>query len=130
MMQKVDVIGNLGKDPESRTMPNGESVVTFSVAANRKNAAGESETAWFRVSVFGKMAEPCMRFLKKGRQVFVEGELRFDPATGGPRVWTDNQGQTRASFEVTARNVKFLGQKPEGSNGGGYDQTLNTEEPF
>ena len=59
------------------------------------------------------MAETCNQYLSKGRQVLVEGQLRPDPATGGPRVWTGNDGTTRASFEVNANTVKFLGGRGE-----------------
>jgi single-strand DNA-binding protein len=118
MYQKVIIVGNLGRDPEMRYTPQGTPVTTFSVAANRKwtNADGTpgEETIWFRVSAWRRMAEVCNQYLSKGQQVFVEGQLKPDPETGGPRVWTGNDGIARASFEVTARAVKFLGGRGEG----------------
>ncbi|MDH4138332.1 MAG: single-stranded DNA-binding protein, partial [Anaerolineae bacterium] len=68
----------------------------------------------FRVSAWGRTAEVCNEYLSKGQQVFIEGQLKPDPETGGPRLWTGNDGIARASFEVTAREVKFLGRRGEG----------------
>ncbi len=93
-------------------MPDGTPVTSFSVATNRKwkNADGSpgEETVWFRVSAWRRLAETTNQYLSKGRQVFVEGRLTPDRATGGPRVWTANDGTPRASFEITALEVKFL----------------------
>jgi single-strand DNA-binding protein len=117
MYQKITIVGNLGRDPEMRYTPQGTPVTNFSVATNRKwtNADGTpgEETTWFRVSAWGRTAEVCNEYLSKGRQVLVEGQLRPDPQTGGPRVWTGNDGIARASFEVTARTVRFLGGRGE-----------------
>jgi len=113
MYHKLIIVGNLGRDPEMRYTPDGQPVTSFSVAANRRwtDAQGQlqEETAWFRVSVFGRQAETCAQYLTKGRQVLVEGHLRPDPQTGGPRIWTRNDGTVGASYEVTARQVRFLG---------------------
>ena len=100
MYQKVIIVGNLGKDPETRYTPAGKQVTTFSVATNRGD-----ETIWFRVSSWDRLAETCAQYLAKGRKVLVEGRLTADAATGGPRVWGD---PPRASFEVSAVNVQFL----------------------
>ena len=117
MYHKVIFAGNLGRDPEMRYTPDGTPVTTFSVATNRRwtNADGSrgEETAWFRVSAWRRQAEICNEYLRKGRQVLVEGQLRPDPATGGPRVWTGNDNVPRASFEVTALRVVFLGGRGE-----------------
>lgn len=112
MYQKVTIIGNLGSDPEMRYMQDGTAVTSFSVATNRKwknkdGSPGE-ETVWFRVSAWRRLAETTNQYLSKGRQVFVEGRLTADKETGGPRVWTGNDGQPRASFELMALEVKFL----------------------
>lgn len=114
MYHKISIVGNLGQDPEMRFTPKGQAVTNFSVAANRKwtnedGSPGE-ETVWFRVTVWGKLAEVCNQYLSKGRQVFVEGRMNPDKDTGGPRIWTGNDGQPRASFEVVAETVKFLGK--------------------
>jgi single-strand DNA-binding protein len=118
MYQKLIIVGNLGRDPEMRYTPDGTPVTTFSVATNRRwtnqdGSPGE-ETVWFRVSAWRRLAETCNQYLSKGRMVLVEGELRPDAATGGPRIWTGNDGIARASFEVTARNVRFMPGRGEG----------------
>jgi single-strand DNA-binding protein len=118
MYQKVIIVGNLGRDPEMRYTPQGKPVTNFSVATSRKwtNADGTpgEETIWFRVSAWGRTAEVCNEYLSKGRQVLIEGRLRPDPETGGPRLWTRQDGTAGASFEITAFTVKFLGGRGEG----------------
>lgn len=117
MYQKIIIVGNLGRDPEMRYTPQGTPVTNLSVATSRKwtNADGTpgEETIWFRVSAWGKQAETCNQYLVKGQQVLVEGRLRPDPATGEPRIWTGNDGVARASYELSASTVRFLG-KPMG----------------
>jgi single-strand DNA-binding protein len=113
MYHKIIIVGNLGRDPEMRYTPDGTPVTDFSVATNRKwtnqdGSQGE-ETVWFRVTAWRKLAETCNQYLSKGRPVLVEGRLNADKETGGPRVWTGNDGKPRASFEVTALTVRFLG---------------------
>ena len=118
MYQKIIIVGNLGRDPEMRYTPQGTPVTNLSVATNRKwtNADGTpgEETIWFRVSAWGKLGETCNQYLSKGRQVLVEGSLQPDPATGGPRIWTRQDGTAGASFEVRAFTVRFLGGRAEG----------------
>ena len=118
-MDKIIVIGNLGRNPEMRYLPSGQPVTNFSVASNRKwnDAEGQTheETVWIRVSAFGRLAEVCNEYLQKGRQVYIEGRLRPDPETGAPRVFTRNDGTPGASYEVVAATVQFLG----GRNGNG-----------
>jgi len=94
-----------------RYTQDGKAVTTLSVASNRTYTAnGErvKETTWFRVSVWGAQAESCNQYLKKGSSVLVEGELRPDKETGGPRVYQLKDGTHGASYEVTARTVRFL----------------------
>jgi single-strand DNA-binding protein len=117
MYQKLIIVGNLGRDPEMRYTSDGTPVTHFSVATNRRwtnpdGSPGE-ETVWFRVSAWRRLAETCNQYLQKGRQVLIEGQLKPDPATGGPRMWTGNDGVARASYEVTAFTVKFLGGRGE-----------------
>jgi single-strand DNA-binding protein len=104
-----------------RYTPNGTAVTTFPVATSRRwtDASGQlkEETAWFRVSVFGKQAEICNQYLAKGRKVLVEGELAVDEKTGGPRVYTRKDGTAGASFEVRGSTVRFLTPKGEGEGG-------------
>ena len=111
----IIIVGNLGRDPEMRYMQDGTAVTTLNVASNRQytsNGQKVKETTWFRVSVWGAQAESCNTYLKKGSSVLVEGELKPDKETGGPRVYESN-GKHGASYEVTARTVRFLG----GANG-------------
>jgi single-strand DNA-binding protein len=117
MYQTLIIAGNVGRDPEMRYTPSGQAVTSFSVATNRQytNNNGETvkETIWFRISAWGKTGEICNQYLKKGSKVLVEGRLTADPATGGPRVWTAQDGSTRASFEVYAQTVRFLSSRGE-----------------
>ena len=125
MYQKVVVIGNLGQDPEMRYLPDGQVVTNLSVATNRRwadRATGEmqEEVTWLRVSVWGKQAESANQYLRKGRQVLVEGRLRPDPNTGGPRLWTRQDGTVGASFEMVADRVQFLGSNGNGNGANGH----------
>jgi len=117
MYHKIILVGYLGRDPEMRYTPDGTPATTFSMATDRKwtnqdGTQGE-ETIWWRVTTWRKLAETCNQYLSKGRPVLVEGVMRPDPQTGGPRVWTGNDGVARASFEVTARTVRFLPARGE-----------------
>ena len=98
-----------------RYAPNGNAVTTLNVASNRQytDSSGQKvkETTWFRVSVWGKQAENVNTYLQKGSSVLVEGELRPDKETGNPRTFTRSDGSTGASYEVTARTVRFLSPK-------------------
>ncbi|MBL8096593.1 MAG: single-stranded DNA-binding protein [Anaerolineales bacterium] len=123
MYQKITLIGNLGRDPEQRYTPSGQAVTTFSVATSEKwtgqDGQPQERTVWWRVSVFGKQAETCAQYLRKGSKVYVEGRVQADPKTGGPRIWTGQDGAPRASFEITGSTVKFLSSRGEGGGAGG-----------
>ncbi|MCB8921318.1 MAG: single-stranded DNA-binding protein [Ardenticatenaceae bacterium] len=128
MYQKIIIVGNLGRDPEMRYMPDGTAVTSFSVATNRRwtdRATGQpvDETTWFRVSVWGRQAETANQYLSRGRKVLVEGVITPDRNTGGPRLWTAQDGTVRASFEVRADSVRFIGGRDEGGydGDGGYE---------
>jgi len=114
--QTLIFAGKVGRDPEMRYTPSGQAVTSFSVAVNRQYAQnGESvkETTWFRVTAWGKLAEVCNQYIKKGMDVLIEGRLTPDKTTGGPRIW-DSSGTPKASFEVSAQTVQFGGgQKHE-----------------
>ena len=104
------VVGNLGKEPESRLMPNGDMVCNFNVAASEEYTyEGEKreKTLWYRVSVFGRLAEVCKKRLRKGSTVLVGGRLLGD-SSGNPRTYTKRDGTTGTSFELEAKTVKFL----------------------
>lgn len=133
MYQKLIITGNLGNDPEMRYMPDGRAVSNFSVASNRRwtdRATGQpqEEVTWFRVSVWGRQAEAAHEYLSKGRQVLIEGRLRPDPVTGGPRIWTRNDGSVGTSYEVVADRVQFLGGNGS-SNGNGHGPAGGAAEP-
>ncbi len=117
MYQKIFIIGNLGRDPEMRYTPSGQAVTNFSVATNRQytdsNGQRVKETIWFRVSTWGRLAENCNQYLRRGSKVLVEGRITADPATGGPRIWTRQDGTVAASFEISANNVQFLSTRAE-----------------
>ncbi len=121
MYQKIIIAGNLGRDPEMRYAPNGDAVTSLNVATNRKytDKGGQKveETTWFRVSVWGKQAETCNQYLKKGSKVLIEGRLQADKATGGPRIWTRQDGTAGSSFEITAESVRFLSGGRDDGNG-------------
>jgi single-strand DNA-binding protein len=116
MFHTVIIAGYLGRDPEMRYLPSGTPVTNFSVASNRRwtgqDGQSREETIWFRISAFGRLAETCNQYLSKGRAVLVEGNLRPDD-NGNPRTWTGQDGATRASFEVRAQTVRFLGRRDE-----------------
>ena len=122
-MQKLQIIGNLGREPEMRYTPAGKPVTNFSVAVNRKYTGSDEqpvkETIWFDVSAWGRLAETCNQYLKKGSQVYVEGRLIADKATGGPQTFTRRDGSAGASFKVNAQQVEFL------SGGGGNGDNPN-----
>jgi single-strand DNA-binding protein len=118
MYHKIILIGNLGRDPEMRFLPNsGQAVTSFSMATTEKWTGADGQlqerTLWWRVSVFGKMAETCKTYLKKGSKAYVEGRVTGDPKTGGPRLYQRQDGTTGTSFEVTASTVKFLSSRGE-----------------
>jgi single-strand DNA-binding protein len=122
MYQSITVIGRLGRDPEMRYLPNGDPVTSFSIATDRayndRNGQKVKETTWFRVSVFGKQAENANQYLSKGKMVLVEGRLKPDPKSGGPQIFTKQDGSSGSSFEIVAQTVRFLSSKEEGAGAG------------
>lgn len=113
MYQKTIVVGHLGRDPEMRYTPSGVPVTSFSIATTRRwtNANGEQQekTTWFRVTCWRKTAELAAQYLTKGRLVLVEGDIDAS-------AWIDKEGSPRASLELTATAVRFLGAR-EGAEG-------------
>jgi len=111
MYQRTIVVGHLGRDPEMRYTPDGTPVTSFSVATTRKwtNAEGQQQekTTWFRVTAWRRLAETCNQYLSKGRLVLVEGYVDVS-------AWSDKtSGEARATLELTARVVRFLGGRGE-----------------
>ena len=106
-VNKVIIVGNVGRDPETRYMPSGDAVTNISVATSdryKDKQSGEMKetTEWHRVAFFGKLAEIAGQYLKKGSQVYVEGRLRT-------RKWTDASGQEKYSTEIVAETMQMLG---------------------
>jgi single-strand DNA-binding protein len=136
-LNKVMLIGNLGKDPEMRYTANGKAVTTFSLACGRPphtTADGErkEETDWFNIVAWEKLAELCSQFLQKGRQAYVEGRLQT-------RSWDGQDGQKHYMTEVVAQTVLFLGGAPGGGgprserydDGGGAPPSVDPDDlPF
>lgn len=113
-VNKVILIGNLGKDPEVRFLPSGEAVANLSVATTDtwkdKNGDKQETTEWHRVSFFGRQAEVCQQYLKKGSPVYVEGSIRT-------RKWQDKEGQDRYTTEIRGERMQMLGGRGGGSGG-------------
>lgn len=111
MVNKVILLGNLGADPELRYTQAGIPVCTLRLATNERwrNAKGEVEerTEWHRVVLFGRQAEVANQYLRKGRQVYIEGSIRS-------RKWQDQDGNDRYTFEIVARNMQLLGGRAGG----------------
>ncbi len=123
-VNKVILVGNLGADPEVRYSSNGTPVTTFRIATNeswlnKDTGEREQRTQWHRIVAFGKLGEICAEYLRKGRQVYVEGKLRT-------RSWEDRDGNRRWVTEVVATNVVMLG----GPGEPGVELELPEEEAF
>jgi single-strand DNA-binding protein len=115
-LNKVMLIGNLGKDPEVRFTPGGQAVARFSLATsevfNDREGQRQERTEWHNIVVWGKQAETCGQYLAKGRQVFIEGQIRS-------RQYDDKDGNKRYITEVNAQRVQFLGGRGGEGGGGG-----------
>jgi single-strand DNA-binding protein len=133
MFHTLILAGRLGRDPEMRYTPGGQAVTNFNVATNREYSKNEErikETTWFRITAWGKLAETCNEYLRKGSQVLVEGRLNPDES-GNPRTWEKNDGTVAASFEVTAATVRFLGGTERREDSGVEDEFGVSEDiPF
>jgi len=126
-LNKVMLIGNLGKDPEKRFLGSGQAVTSFSIATSARwtSKTGEKQerTEWHRIVVFGPQAENCEKYLSKGRPVFVEGEIRY-------RTYEDKNGQQRNITEIVAQRVQFLGSPAgAGANTGERTEHATTQTP-
>lgn len=123
-VNKVILIGNVGRDPETRYMPSGDAVTNLSLATTEKykdKTTGESKeaTEWHRVAFFGRLAEIAGEYLKKGSMCYVEGSLRT-------RKFTDANGIEKYSTEIVANTMKMLGGKPSENGGGAGGQPRNS----
>jgi len=124
MYQQITLVGNLGSDPEMRYTPSGVPVTSFSLAVNKswtgQDGQKQDKTTWFRITTWRKQAEIVSQYLTKGRQVLVIGEVEE------ARPWTDKDGNNRASLEITATTVRFIGGREGGGSSG---PPIPTEAP-
>ena len=113
-INKVILVGNLGRDPEIRYAPSGTAVATFTLATTEsipsKDGGREDRTEWHSIVTFGRLAEICGEYLAKGRQVYIEGRLQT-------REWEDRDGNKRKTTEIVANTMQMLGPPPGGSGG-------------
>jgi single-strand DNA-binding protein len=128
MINKVILVGRLGKDPEVRSTPGGQSVVKFSLATDERftdrNGERQERTEWHNIVAWGKLAEICGQYLRKGKLVYIEGSIKTDS-------WDDKEsGQKKYRTEIVARDMKMLDRKGDegmgGGGGGGYSQSRAT----
>jgi single-strand DNA-binding protein len=115
-VNKVILVGRLGRDPETRYTSGGQAVANFSVATDEsykdRNGERQKRTEWHKIVVWGKQAEIAQQYLKKGSLVFIEGRIQS-------REWQDKEGQKRTSFEIVANNFRMLGGRAEGAAAAG-----------
>jgi len=114
-VNKVILVGRLGRDPETRFTGGGQAVANFSVATDEtykdRNGERQKHTEWHKIVVWGKQAEIAQQYLKKGSLVFIEGRIRA-------REWQDKEGQKRTSFEIVATNFRMLGGRSDSAAAG------------
>lgn len=126
-LNKVMLIGRLGRDPEMRYTPSGRPVTTFSLATSRtwNTSEGErrTETEWFTIVAWGSLAEICKQYLVKGQQVYVEGRLQT-------RHWDDNDGNKHSATEIVANEMIMLGDRHENNHTGEEETPEDHEFPF
>jgi len=113
-VNKVILVGRLGRDPETRFTSGGQAVANFSVATDEtykdRNGERQKRTEWHKIVVWGKQAEIAQQYLKKGSLIFIEGRIQS-------REWQDKEGQKRTSFEIVASNFRMLGGRGDGGGG-------------
>ena len=115
-VNKVIIVGNLGKDPETRYMPSGSAVTNLTLATSeswkdKQTGENQERTEWHKVAMFGKLAEIAAEYLRKGSQVYIEGKLRT-------RKWQDKEGKDRWTTEIVADEMNMLGGKGGGASAG------------
>lgn len=131
MEQNLSIIGRVGRDSEMKYTASGQAVTNFSVAVSKKWTDKEGEkrerTTWFRVSTWGKTAENCNQYVKKGMLVKCDGELIGDEG-GNPRTYTKQDGTAGASFELNAHNVLFLSRVESADSGNSETERVLRDE--
>jgi single-strand DNA-binding protein len=125
-VNKVILVGNLGRDPEMRYMPSGDALASFSIATTDnwkdKNGQKQERTEWHRISMFGKQAEIAGEYLKKGSSVYIEGRLQT-------RKWQDKEGNERQTTEVVADRMQMLGGRSGGNTYEVMEDDFNQDAP-
>ncbi len=127
-VNKVILVGRLGRDPETRYTGGGQAVANFSLATDEsykdKNGERQKRTEWHKIVVWGRQAEIAQQYLKKGSLIFIEGRIQS-------REWQDKEGQKRTSFEIVANNFRMLGGRAEGAaagSGGGAARSSSGDD--
>ena len=125
-LNKVILIGNLGRDPEVRYMPNGEAVCNFSIATsetwNDQSGQRQTKTEWHAITLYRRMAEVAGQYLKKGSQVYIEGRIQS-------RKYTGKDGIERTAYDIVANEMKMLGSRNASGGSGNYDDQGGYQQP-
>ena len=125
-VNKVILIGRLGRDPETRYMPNGDAITNFSLATDEqwrdRNGERQTRTEWHNVSLFGKLGEIAGQYLRKGSQVFIEGKIQS-------RKYTGKDGIERMAYDIIGNEMKMLGNRNDGSDSGNNNAAPPTSNP-
>ncbi len=125
-VNKVILVGNLGKDPEVRYTPSGSAVANVTIATSdqwkdKQTGENQERTEWHRVVFFNRLAEIVSEYVKKGSQIYIEGRLQT-------RKWQDQSGQDRYTTEIVASEMQMLGGRSGGGGGGGFDQGMDQSQ--
>lgn len=122
-VNKVILVGRLGRDPEIRYMPNGDAITNFSLATDEqwrdRNGERQTRTEWHNVSLYGKLGEIANQYLRKGSQVFIEGKIQS-------RKYTDKDGIERMAYNIIGNEMKMLGNRNDGSDSGNNNTAPST----
>ena len=125
-VNKVILVGRLGRDPETRYMPNGDAITNFSLATDEqwrdRNGERQARTEWHNVSLYGKLGEIAGQYLRKGSQVFIEGKIQS-------RKYTDKDGIERMAYNIIGNEMKMLGNRNDGSDSGNNNAAPPTSNP-
>jgi len=126
MLNKVILIGNLGRDPEVRYLPSGDAVANFSIATSEnwkdRNGQRQERTEWHNISMFGRLAEIAGQYLKKGSKVYIEGRIQS-------RKYTGKDGIERTAYDIVANEMKMLGSRNASGGSGNYDDQGGYQQP-
>ena len=125
-VNKVILVGRLGRDPETRYMPNGDAITNFSLATDEqwrdRNGERQTRTEWHNVSLYGKLGEIANQYLRKGSQVFIEGKIQS-------RKYTGKDGIERTAYDIIGNEMKMLGNRNDGSDSGNNNAAPPTSNP-